>query len=162
MKLKFWLPLMAAMAVMLQVAPVQAKEAKPDVKADTKDQFAVVADHVRQQMGPGGRFEFVDKTEHETVDRDLANMESLFDKFGTVDAMDSSSKVGLYNSQSEINAILTRRDADREICEQVKPMGSNIPKTVCRTNRQVQEDNGAAQRYMQDIKQVQTYKGGKG
>ena len=162
MKVKLWLPLVAATVVLLQVASVQAKEAKPEVKAETKDQFAAVADHVRQQMGAGGRFEFVDKTEHETVDRDLANMESLYDKFGTVDAMDSTSKVALYNNQSEVNAILTRRDADREICEQVKPMGSNIPKTVCRTNREIQEDNGAAQRYMQDIKQVQTLKGGGG
>ncbi len=162
MKLKFWSSLVAATVILLQVASVQAKEAKPDVKANTKDEFAAVADHVRQQMGPGGRFEFVDKTEHEMVDRDLSNMQSLYDKFGTVDAMDQASKVELYNNQSEINGILTKRDADREICEQVKPMGSNIPKTVCRTNRQVQEDNGAAQRYMQDIKQVQTFKGGKG
>ncbi len=162
MKVKFWSPLMAAAVILLQVASVQAKEAKPDVKANTKDEFAAVADHVRQQMGPGGRFEFVDKTEHEKVDQDLANMQSLYDKFGTVDAMDQSSKVELYNNQSEVNSILTKRDADREVCEQVKPMGSNIPKTVCRTNRQVQEDNGAAQRYMQDMKQVQTLKGGRG
>jgi hypothetical protein len=161
MKLKFWLPLMAAMMVMLQAAPVQAKEAKPDVKANTKDEFAAVADHVRQQMGPGGRFEFVAPAEHQTVDRDLSNMQSLYDKFGTVDAMDSPSKVELYNNQSEVNAILTKRDADREICEQVKPMGSNIPKTVCQTNREIQQENGQAQRYMQDIQQVQTLKGGK-
>ena len=162
MKVKFWSPLMAATVILLQVASVQAKEAKPDVKANTKDEFAAVADHVRQQMGPGGRFEFVDKTEHATVDHDLANMQSLYDKFGTVDAMDQASKVELYNNQSEVNAILTKKDADREICEQVKPMGSNIPKTVCRTNRQMQEENGAAQRYMQDLKQVQTLKGGGG
>jgi hypothetical protein len=161
MKFKLWLPLMAATVVLLQVASVQAKEAKPDVKANTKEEFAAVADHVRQQMGPGGRFEFVDKTEHETVDRDLSNMQSLYDKFGAVDTMDSPSKVELYNNQSEINAILTKRDAAREICEQVKPMGSNIPKTVCRTNRQVQEENGVAQRYLQDMKQQQTMKGGK-
>ena len=66
MKVKLWLPLVAATVVLLQVASVQAKEAKPEVKAETKDQFAAVADHVRQQMGAGGRFEFVDKTEHET------------------------------------------------------------------------------------------------
>jgi hypothetical protein len=112
-------------------------------------------------MGPGGRFEFVAPAEHQTVDRDLSNMQSLYDKFGTVDAMDSPSKVELYNNQSEVNAILTKRDADREICEQVKPMGSNIPKTVCQTNREIQQENGQAQRYMQDIQQVQTLKGGK-
>jgi hypothetical protein len=162
MKLKFWLPLSAAMVVLLQVAAVQAKEAKPDVKANTKDEFAAVADHVRQQMAPGGRFEFVGKPEQLTVNNDLSDMQALYDKFGTVDAMDSQSKVQLYNKQSEVNAILTKNDADREICEQVKPMGSNIPKTVCKTYRQQEEENGQAQRYLQDIKQTPAVKGGKG
>jgi hypothetical protein len=147
--------------VLLQAAAVQAKESKPDVKAETKDEFAAVADHVRQQMAPGGRFEFVDKAGQATVDRDLSNMQALYDKFGTVSTMDSPSKLELYNNQSEVNAILTKNDADREICEQVKPMGSNIPKTVCQTYREMQQENGAAQRYMQDMKQQQTLKGGK-
>jgi hypothetical protein len=137
MKCKRWLPLLAAMLMVSPVAAVVAKEAKPDVKADTKDQFAAVADHVRQQMVPGGRFESVDKNQQATVNRDLSNMQSLFDRFGTVDAMDQATKVELYNNQSEVNAILTHNDGDREICEQVKPMGTNIPKTVCRTQRQM-------------------------
>lgn len=161
MKRKLWLPIAAAMVVLLQVATVQAKESKPDVKANTKEEFAAVADHVRQQMAPGGRFDSVDKNGQATVNRDLSDMQSLYDKFGTVDAMDGPSKVSLYNNQSEVNAILTKNDADREICEQVKPMGSNIPKTVCQTQRQMQEANGNAQRYMQDATQVQTPRGGK-
>jgi hypothetical protein len=151
MKRKYWLPVMAAMMFVLQVASVQAKETKPDVKANTKDEFAAVADHVRQQMAPGGRFDSVSKPDQETVNRDLGNMESLYDKFGTVDAMDQTSKVALYNNQSEVNAILTRHDANREVCEQVKPMGSNIPKTVCKTQRQIDEENSQSQRMMQDF-----------
>jgi hypothetical protein len=153
MKRKYWLPIAAAMMLVLQVASVQAKETKPDVKANTKDEFAAVADHVRQQMAPGGRFDSMNKDDQDTVNRDLSGMSSLYDKFGTVDAMDQASKVDLYNKQSEVNALLTRHDEDREVCEQVKPMGSNIPKTVCRTQRQIDEENGQAQRYMQDNSQ---------
>lgn len=160
MKRKYWLPVMAAMMLVLQVASVHAKETKPDVKANTKDEFAAVADHVRQQMAPGGRFASVAKSDQETVNRDLSNMESLYDKFGSVDAMDQSSKVALYNNQSEVNAILTRHDADREICEQVKPMGSNIPKTVCKTQRQIDEESDQAQRMKQDMMKVQNARGG--
>ena len=159
MKCKRWLPLLAAMVMVSQVATVVAKEAKPDVKADTKDQFAAVADHVRQQMAPGGRFDSVDKNQQATVNRDLSNMQSLYDRFGTVDAMDQATKVELYNNQSEVNAILTRHDADREICEQVKPMGSNIPKTVCRTQRQLSEDSGQAQDFLRSKQQVQNARG---
>jgi len=151
MKRKYWLPVAAAMMLVLQAASVHAKEAKPDVKANTKDEFAAVADHVRQQMTPGGRFESVKQSDQMIVDRDLSSMESLYDKFGTVDAMDQPSKVQLYNSQSEVNAILTRNDANREVCEQVKPMGSNIPKTVCKTQRQINLEEGQSQQMKQDM-----------
>jgi hypothetical protein len=151
MKRKYWLPVAAAMMLVLQVASVHAKETKPDVKADTKDEFAAVADHVRQQMAPGGRFDSIPKNDQQTVTRDLSSMESLFDKFGKVDAMDQPSKVELFNNQSEVNAILTRHDGDRQVCEQVKPMGSNIPKTVCKTQRQINLENDQSQRTLQDI-----------
>ncbi|MGO4503964.1 MULTISPECIES: hypothetical protein [unclassified Dyella] len=160
MKRKYWLPVTAAMMLVLQVATVQAKETKPDVKATTKDEFAAVADHVRQQMAPGGRFDSVKAGDQATVDRDLSSMESLYDKFGTVDAMDQSAKVDLYNKQSEVNAILTRNDGNREVCEQVKPMGSNIPKTVCKTQRQINEENDQSQRMKQDMMKVQNPRGG--
>lgn len=151
MKRKYWLPVAAAIMLVLQVASVQAKETKPDVKADTKDEFAAVADHVRQQMAPGGRFDSITKNDQQTVTRDLSSMESLFDKFGKVDAMDQPSKLELFNNQSEVNAILTRHDGDRQVCEQVKPMGSNIPKTVCKTQRQINLENDQSQRTLQDI-----------
>ncbi len=154
MKRKYWLPVSVAMMLVLQVASVQAKETKPDVKANTKDEFAAVADRVRQQMAPGGRFESVKKGDQETVNRDLGSMQSLYDKFGTVDAMDQASKVQLYNNQSEVNAILTHNDADREVCEQIKPMGSNIPKTVCKTQRQINEENSQSQQLKQDMLNV--------
>jgi hypothetical protein len=150
MKCKHWLPLLAAMLMVSQVATVVAKEAKPDVKADTKDQFAAVADHVRQQMEPGGRFDSVDKHQQATVNRDLSTMQSLYDRFGTVDAMDQTTKVELYNNQSEVNAILTHNDGDREICEQVKPMGTNIPKTVCRTQRQINMDADQSKAFLEN------------
>jgi hypothetical protein len=149
MKHKHWLPLSAAMLLLLQAATVSAKEAKPDVKAATKDEFAAVADHVREQMAPGGRFDAVDKNQQATVNRDLSTMQSLYDRFGTVDAMDQTSKVELYNDQSEVNAILTRNDGDREVCEQVKPMGSNIPKTVCRTQRQINMDADQSKNFLE-------------
>lgn len=151
MKRKYWLPIVAAMMLVLQVASVHAKETKPDVKANTKDEFAAVADHVRQQMAPGGRFDSVKQNDQVTVNRDLSTMESLYDKFGTVDAMDQPSKIELFNHQSEVNAILTRHDGDRQVCEQVKPMGSNIPKTVCKTQRQINMENDQSQRTLLDI-----------
>lgn len=119
-------------ALLLPLASLHAKEAAPDVKADTREAFMPVAEHVRAQMQAGGRFEFVTTQERATIDKDLGQMQSLFDKFNTVDAMDLTTKIQLYNAQSEVNAILTKRDGDREICEYQSPTGTNIPKTTCR------------------------------
>src|SRR5579859_817096 len=160
MRRNYWLPVMAATMFVLQVASVQAKESKPDVKATTKEEFASVVDHVRQQMTQGGRFDSVNPNDQATVNRDLNMMSSLYDRFGSVDAMDQTSKVALYNNQSEVNAILTKHDADREVCEQVKPMGTNIPKTVCRTQRQIDMESGAAQQLLRDTSQRAQMKGG--
>lgn len=126
-------------AMLLPLASVVAKEA-PDVKADTKEQFQAVADHVREQMQGGGRFEFVTAAERDTVTKDLGDMQSLFDRFAKVDAMDQASKIQLYNDQSEVNAILTRRDGDREVCSEDRPTGSHIPKTTCRKYADIERD----------------------
>lgn len=150
--------LLVAIAVLglVSTLSLQAKQpTPPSVKADTKDQFVVVADHVREQMAQGGRFEFVNAQERATVDKDLGDMQSLFDKFGAVDAMDAASKIQLYNNQSEVNAILTHRDGDREICEQETPTGSNIPKTICRTYGDMERERADTNKTKQDMLQVQ-------
>ena len=140
MKLKLSPFLVAVTLAMAPMACLQAKPPSPSVKADTKDQFASVASDVREQMAPGGRFEFVDAGEHSTVERDLAQMQALFDRFGSVDAMDAPSKIQLYNDQSEVNAILTRRDGDREVCERAPGLGTLIPKTTCRKYSDIERD----------------------
>lgn len=147
---------MAALGLIFTLS-LQAKQPvpTPSVKADTKDQFVAVSDHVREQMAPGGRFEFVNTQERATVDTDLTQMQSLFDKFVTVDAMDAASKIQLYNDQSEVNAILTRRDGDREICDQEKSTGSNIPKTVCRKYSDIERERTDTVKTKQNMQQLQ-------
>ncbi|WP_157971338.1 hypothetical protein [Dyella sp. C9] len=125
------------------------------VKADTRDDFDTVAARVREQMSPGGRFEFVTVTEHQTVESDLTRMQASFDRFGNVSAMDAPAKIQLYNDQSEINAILTRRDGDREVCESALPTGSNIPRTTCRKYSDIERDRRDTMKIKYDMYQVQ-------
>jgi hypothetical protein len=157
MKSRSCLLVAVAVSSLVFTLSLQAKQLDPtpSVKADSKDQFAAVSDHVRELMAPGGRFEFVNTQERATVDTDLAQMQSLFDKFGTVDAMDAASRIQLYNNQSEVNAILTRRDGDREICDQEKSTGSNIPKTICRTYSDMERERTDTKNTKQNMQQVQ-------
>lgn len=157
MKSKGFLLVAVVLLSAMSALSLQARDStpSPSVKADTKDQFDAVADHVREQMTTGGRFEFVNAQEHATVDKDLGDMQALFDKFGAVDAMDDAAKIQLYNNQSEVNAILTRRDGDREICEQEKTTGSNIPKTVCRKYGDIERDRNDTMKTKQDMLKLQ-------
>jgi hypothetical protein len=159
MKLKTWLVGVAVGVALLQVGIVQAKT-DVVVKADNKDDFTAVVAAVHQQMQPGGHYEFTSKKDREAIDAQFGEMQSLFDKYSTVAQMDQNAKVQLFNDQQAVNAILTHNNSDRLICEHIAPLGSNIPKTVCRTYGEVQREQRDSQHYMQTFQQVPQWKGG--
>lgn len=159
MKTKIWL-LGAVAGLMLQTAVVHAASNEPVVKADTKANFAIVSAEVRKQLQPGGRFEFATSQERINIDANLSDMESLFNKFDTVSAMDQDSKLKLFNDQEALNATLTKRDDQRLVCEHVAPLGSNIPKTICRTYGQMERDQRDTQHTLDQTRQVQNTRGG--
>jgi hypothetical protein len=129
--------LVCVVALALSPLSVLAKKDKPIVKAQNKEDFAVVVAAVQQEMRPGGRFEFVTADERATVDAKLGDMTALFDQFGTVDGMNQDAKIALFNAQEKVNGILTRRDGDRLVCERTPPLGTNIPRTTCKTYREI-------------------------
>ncbi|MGH8158444.1 MAG: hypothetical protein ACREPQ_10005 [Rhodanobacter sp.] len=149
-------------AALLQASAVYASKTEVIVKAQNKDDFTAVVAAVHQQMQQGGRYEFVDKGEREKVDASFSDMQTLFDKYGTVAQMDESAKVQLFNDQEAVNAILTRRDDKRLVCESVSPIGSHIPRTSCRTYREIELEHRQTQNFQQQMQQVAQPRGGKG
>jgi hypothetical protein len=87
-------------------------------------------------------------------------MQSLFDKYGTVAQMDESTKVQLFNDQEAVNAILNHNDSNRLVCEHIAPLGSNIPKTVCRTYGEIQQEQRDSQHYLNANQAVPQFKSG--
>lgn len=148
MKFKFSLVVMAAGALLLPLA-VYASKTETVVKAQDKDDFAAVVAAVRQQMVPGGHWEFVDSAERKDIDGTFGEMQALFDKYGSVDKMDKDAKVELYADQEHVNDILTRRDSRKLVCKSENPIGSIIPKRTCRTYGSIQRDRENAQEFMQ-------------
>ncbi|MGH8160527.1 MAG: hypothetical protein ACREPQ_20665 [Rhodanobacter sp.] len=154
MERKTWQVGMVAGLVLVPLAAAYAAKTETVVKAENKAEFAAVVVAVHQQMEPGGRYEFVDKNERAKIDADLGNMQALFDKYGTVTQMKMGTRVQLFNEQEEVNAILTRRDDQRLVCESIAPVGSHIPRTTCRTYRQMQQDETATQNLKKTMLQV--------
>lgn len=154
MKLKPWLMGAVVAAALLQASTVCAYKTEVLVKADNKEDFATLVTAVHQQMQPGGRYEFVDKKERETVEANLVDMQSLLNKSGTVAQMDYDKRIKLYNDQEVVNAILTRRDDERLVCESAPPIGSHIPRTSCRTYRELEMERRNTNNFQHQLLQV--------
>lgn len=126
----------------------RASKVQPAVKADTKTDFMTVVAAVKEEMVPGGRYEFVSSSERQTIDTSLGEMQSLFDRFETVSAMDKDAKFQLYVDQENVNAILTHRDDRRLVCRSERPIGSLLPKRTCRTYGEVERNRQFTQEEM--------------
>lgn len=129
-------------------ASIPQENGKPVVKADSKENFEAIVAAIHQQMQPGGRWQYIDKNERATIDGSFADMGKLYDQFGSVDKMDQAAKVRLLADQSTVNAILTRKDGDRLICQSEMPVGSHLPVKTCKTYAQIQAEQNGAQEFL--------------
>lgn len=125
---------------------------KPVIAADTKDNFEAVAAAIRQQMQTGGRFAFVDPKGRSVVDGGLNDMATVFTQYGSVDKMGPSARSRLMDDQNAINDVLARYDSNRLICHDEMPVGSHLPKRVCRTLGQIHNDKQNANELMRRMR----------
>lgn len=144
-----------AFAIVLSSSAFEQAAAKENykeqgVKADTKEAFDTVAQSVRKDMSPGGRYEYVKPEEQKTIERKLGEMGALFDQTGSVANMKEDQKIALFNAQETVNSILTLRDRDRVICKKEAPLGSHIPVTTCHTYGQEVEARAGTQKQLDD------------
>jgi len=130
---------------------VPEENGKPVVKADSKENFEAIAAAIHKQMQPGGRWQFVSPRERSTIDGNFADMQKLYDQYGSVDKMDSDAKIRLLQDQSSVNAILTKKDGDRLICQSEMPVGSHLPVKTCKSYAQIQAQQREAQESLRQI-----------
>lgn len=154
MKLRACVWMMVAGVVLLPSMAVQAGAPELTVNAGTKADLAAATEAVHKQMAPGGRYEFVTTPERGEIDSKLGDMQAMFDRDGSVAAMNQETKIRVFNDQEVVNAILTKRDGDRRTCRSEATTGSLIHKTTCRTYAETQRLQQDSQRFMLDNKMV--------
>jgi hypothetical protein len=76
---RVWFMLIALTVALLPLGAVSASATKPAVKVDNKADFAAVSAAVQKEMAPGGRYEFVNTHEIDTVTSRLHDMHALLD-----------------------------------------------------------------------------------
>lgn len=119
-------------------------------KADTVEKFQVIASEVREDMDAGGRYEYIKPDDKAKVENDLNAMAAMLRAYGSVAAMTQPQKVQLFNTQENLNGILTHSDKNRLVCEHRAPVGTSIPVTTCQTVADIENARRAANKYMLD------------
>ena len=148
------------LTLVASATPARENYHEKALNADTRAKFAEVADNVRKEMRPGGRYEFVKPDERKTVDQKLTEIEVLFGQNDSVQSMRQDTKVALFNAQEVVNSILTRRDRDRVICKNEPPLGSHIPVTSCHTYGQEEEARRGTQQQLDEWTRLACVKAG--
>jgi hypothetical protein len=123
----------------LETGKNQGKVVEKPVVADTPETFARQSAWIENEMKEGGRYEFATASDRQRVHVLLDQMSNLLQRSGSVAAMDQSTKVQLFNNQEEVNGILKHNDSNRLVCENLKPIGSNISQTHCYTFGQIEQ-----------------------
>jgi hypothetical protein len=119
--------------VLLTCLPAGAKDnSERFVDVGKQQKFEDQALAIRQEMKPGGRFEFTTPEERRQVDEQLATITALLQK-RSGSSLDDDDQLDIYAAQETANAILTQRDGRRLICEFSAPTGSNRKVKQCVT-----------------------------
>jgi len=133
-----------------------AKSAEPVIPPEKLQpaEFAAFTASLRGEMEPGGRFEFVTDEERTKVLKALDQMERLLEGHQDVAELRETDKVALLNAQEVANAILTRRDKERVICERRVIVGSHFPQSVCETYGEKMTRTAEARKRVREMEQV--------
>src|SRR5947199_130846 len=106
------------------VIAVESGVAEKPLAIDTAEQFAQKTRQIQLELQPSGRYEFLGADERHHVEDDLARMAKMIKSTGSISAMQPEQKVELFNAQERVNAILTKNDGNRLVCEHHRTTGS--------------------------------------
>jgi hypothetical protein len=129
-----------------QPAPVFGEKVAPT-------DFPQLIQMVRKELQPGGRWQYVPKGERPTLENRLGEMEMLLDGLASIDELSNDEKMNLLNAQEHANAILTRNDGERLICERSVPVGTHRAQVLCVTLAQRINMKGGGRQTMERLQQ---------
>ena len=116
--------------------------------------FDAFAARLRGEMDPPGRFMWVTEEERVKVLKALDEMGRILEGHDNVAELRETDKVALINAQEVANAILTKRDKERLICERRKIVGSQMPQSVCETYGEKMMRTAEARKRYREMEQV--------
>jgi hypothetical protein len=114
-------------------------------------QFSELIAMVRSEIEPGGRWEYVPKSQRRLLEEKFGEMERVLEGRQSIDELTNADKLRLINAQEHVNAILVQHDGRRLICERVTPTGSHRPKNVCASLAERKRANEDSTNFLRSI-----------
>lgn len=122
------------------------------VNADTPQKLAEVQAAVDQQMGAGGRYEFISADRRGQVEGLFHEMHGMLERSGSVSAMPERDRLQLFNLQEKLNGLLAGGDSERLVCEKKAPIGALVPVKTCRTYGEIERQRRQKDRYFDNAR----------
>ena len=111
--------------------------------------FDAQSKDVTAGMTKGGRFEFVSASEQARVTELLSLMHDILAKYPDVKTISERDKLVVFNSQEEVNEILTKGDGSRLICTNEAPIGSHLARKNCVTQAKKEQQREDARHMLE-------------
>jgi len=121
------------------------------ITSDDLQTFDSQSKDVVAAMAKGGRFQYVSAPEQARVTVLLGTIRGVISNYPDLKSMSDRDKLLVFNSQEEVNEILTRGDGKRLICDDTAPVGSHLAKKSCITFEKQQQQREDAQRMLQTM-----------
>ncbi|MBL8255199.1 hypothetical protein J2X02_001183 [Pseudoxanthomonas japonensis] len=96
----------------------------------------------------GGRFKHLTQEKRESLFASQGTVTSLLKGRRSMQELSEVDRIAAFNALENIEGILNQAEGDRMVCERMKPIGSNRPKTVCLT---VAERRAAREQAQKDV-----------
>lgn len=111
--------------------------------------FDAQSKQIAVEMAKGGRFQSVTPDQQARVNELLGLIRGVLSKSPDVSSLRDNDKLLVFNSQEEINAILSGNDGDRLICNTEVPTGTHMKKKVCITKAEKDRQQELARRVLE-------------
>lgn len=129
-------------------APTAAAESAPKIVDSTE--FLAFLDTLEMRLENGDPRR-LNRTEEQRVETLLGQLRSRLETVDSVDNLSPDAQKAVYNDTQELWATVIGRDEDQVICRREHQVGTNRPRTRCRTIAEIREDQQTARQALDNI-----------
>ncbi len=124
--------------------------ASADPQSVTLHDILTQQTQLRAQLTSGkGAFKGLSKSERNQLLEKQGELMSLLQGVNTLDELRPDQRTAVFNNLEWIKAAVTKAEDERMVCEYVRTVGSNVPKSVCMTAREQREHRDNARKSLE-------------